>query len=110
MSIDEIHMEWVNNDEATEAEEEEADYAKMAAKDIQGRLKMERFRRRQEERKLGVANWAQLMSLEAAQKNPKEGLGPGIGEPGAGTLGGGGTKYQPPANAAVAPRSQVAKV
>lgn len=101
VSIDEIHMEWVNNDAQDEAEQEEEDFAKMAAKDIQGRLKMERFRRRQEERKRGVANWAQLMSLEAAQKNPTPGGGPPGVDTEGGTFGGGGGggggKYQPPA-------------
>lgn len=95
VSIDEINMEWLDHDEGDEEEEEEANFAEMAARDIQSRLKMERFRRRQEERKLGVANWAQMMSMEAAAKNPNAAPAPGLR---AGDVGreGDGSKYVPP--------------
>lgn len=95
VSIDEIRMEWVDNDDGGEEEEEEANFAEMAARDIQSRLKMERFRRRHEERKLGVANWAQMMSMEAAAKNPNAPPAPGLR---AGDVGpsGSGNKYIPP--------------
>lgn len=95
VSIDEINMEWVDHDEGAEEEEEEADFAEMAARDIQSRLKMERFRRRHEERKLGVANWAQMMSMEAAAKNPNAAPAPGLNA-GDGGIGGDGSKYVPP--------------
>lgn len=95
VSIDEINIEWVDHDDGNEEEEEEANFAEMAARDIQSRLKFERFRRRQEERKLGVANWAQMMSMEAAAKNPNAAPAPGLraGDTG---QGGGGSKYVPP--------------
>lgn len=93
VSIDEINMEWVDNQEDGEEEEEEANFKEIAARDIQSRLKMERFRRRQEERKMGVANWAQLMSIEAAAKNPNAAPAPGLRDGGSG---GGGNKYVPP--------------
>lgn len=97
VSIDEIHMEWLDNNNDNEKQEEEADYAQIAARDIQSRLKMERFRRRQEERKLGVANWAQMMSLEAAARNPNAAPAPGLGNPGEGGANASTGKYQPPA-------------
>lgn len=95
VSIDEIHVEWVDHDDGLEEQEEEANFAEMAARDIQSRLKMERFRRRQEERKMGVANWAQMMSMEAAAKNPNVAPAPGLraGDTGASA---GGSKYVPP--------------
>lgn len=95
VSIDEIHVEWISNEDASEEEEEEANYAEMAARDIQSRLKLERFKRRQEERRLGVANWAQMMSMEAAAKNPTQAPAPGLrtGEGGAGPI---SSKYVPP--------------
>lgn len=97
VSIDEIHVEWIQREDGPEAgDEEEADFASMAAKDIQSKLKMERFKRRQEERRLGVANWAQMMSMQAAAQDPYSGVGPGIAD-GAGGGAGGGSKYQPPA-------------
>eukprot|EP00172_Hildenbrandia_rubra_P000390 Plantae.Rhodophyta-Hildenbrandia_rubra.ctg11857.p1 GENE.Plantae.Rhodophyta-Hildenbrandia_rubra.ctg11857~~Plantae.Rhodophyta-Hildenbrandia_rubra.ctg11857.p1 ORF type:complete len:406 (-),score=61.31 Plantae.Rhodophyta-Hildenbrandia_rubra.ctg11857:586-1803(-) len=94
ISSEEIDMDWVekNTDEDLE---EEIDYEKMAAKDIQSRLKMERFRQRQEERRLGFTNWAQRMSMEAAAKDPSS-------SPGGGDDGGGASKgmsqgkYVPP--------------
>lgn len=93
VSIDEINVEWINNEDDDEEEEEETNYAELAARDIQSRLKMERFRQRQEERKLGVANWAQMMSLEAAAKNPSAPPAPGLRqETPANTTG----KYVPP--------------
>lgn len=95
VSIDEINMEWVDQDDAGEEEEEEANFAELAARDIQSRLKMERFRRRQEERKLGVANWAQMMSMEAAAKNPNQAPAPGL-RPADGSAAGSGGKYVPP--------------
>lgn len=70
VSVDEINIEWMSQDDDKDEDEEEKDFAKMAERDIQSRLKMERFRQRIEERKLGVANWAQKMSMEAAAKNP----------------------------------------
>jgi translation initiation factor 3 subunit G len=96
VSVDEIFMEWVELANAGEEEEEEADYASMAARDIQGMLRMERMKRRMEERKKGVANWAQLMALEATQRNPGEAPAPGMrgGESGGGSAPGG--KYVPP--------------
>lgn len=95
VSVDEIFMEWMEQANAEEEEEEEADYASMAAKDIQGMLRMERMKRRMEERKKGVANWAQLMALEAQQRNPDEGPAPGMrGDGGGGGMVGG--KYVPP--------------
>lgn len=99
VSIDEIIMEWVDHEDGGEEEEEEADYAEMAARDIQSRLKMERFRRRQEERKLGVANWAQMMAMEAAAKNPNQAPAPGL-RPLDGAGGGSGNKYVPPSKRA----------
>lgn len=98
VSIDEVHMEWIDNEDVGEEEEEEADFAQMAQKDIQSRLKMERFRRRQEERRLGVENWAQLMSMEAAAKNPNAGPAPGLGAAGgdSGASGASSGKYVPP--------------
>lgn len=78
-SHDEINLEWlVNPDDAAEDDDADANYAEMAARDIQSRLKLERFKQRQEERKLGVANWAQMMSLEAAAKNPSATPAPGL--------------------------------
>lgn len=78
VSIDEINMEWVEPKDGENEEEEEADFASMAAKDIQSRLRYERILRRNEERKKGVANWAQLMSLEAAKRNPNDAPAPGM--------------------------------
>jgi translation initiation factor 3 subunit G len=95
VSVDEIHMEWIEHATDDADEEEEADYASMAAKDIQGMLRMERFKRRQEERRHGVANWAQLMALEASQRNPGEAPPPGM-EPVAGAGAAPGGKYVPP--------------
>lgn len=95
LSIDEIHMEWIQQEDDEEADDEEADFTKMAAKDIQSRLKMERFKRRQEERKLGVANWAQMMSMQAAAHDPNATSQLGLTDPSA--AGPPGTKYQPPA-------------
>lgn len=95
VSIDEIHMEWVDHDDGLEEQEEEANYAEMAVRDVQSRLKMERFRRRQEERKLGVANWAQMMSMEAAAKNPNVAPAPGL-RVGDTAVNSGGSKYVPP--------------
>lgn len=110
LSIDEINVEWMVHEDDKDEDEEEKDFAKMAERDIQSRLKMERFRQRIEERKLGVANWAQKMSMEAAAKNPGgEAAGPGAaggpGAPGGGVgMGGAGVglggatggKYIPP--------------
>lgn len=93
VSIDEINVEWINNNDDNDDEEEETNYREMAARDIQSRLKLERFRQRQEERKLGVANWAQMMSLEAAAKNPNATPAPGTRpDPTPNTTG----KYVPP--------------
>lgn len=78
VSVDEINVEWINNDDDDDDDDDDMNYAEMAAKDIQSRLRMERFRQRQEERKLGVANWAQMMSLEAAAKNPNAPPAPGL--------------------------------
>jgi translation initiation factor 3 subunit G len=95
VSVDEIFMEWMEQAGAEEEEEEEVDYASIAAKDIQGMLRMERMKRRMEERKKGVANWAQLMALEAQQRNPDEPAAPGLrgGDNGGSMVGG---KYVPP--------------
>lgn len=98
VSIDEIHMEWIKQDDADEEEEEEEDFEQMAARDIQSRLKMERFKRRQEERRLGVANWAQMMSMQAAASDPNGGLASGVTDPNASKSATG--KYQPPAKRA----------
>ncbi|KAI0562342.1 Translation initiation factor eIF3 subunit G [Gracilaria domingensis] len=78
LSIDEINMEWVTNEQNEDEEEEEINFAKKAQQDIQTQLKMLRFKKRQEERKLGVANWAQMMSLQAAAKTPNETPAPGL--------------------------------
>lgn len=107
LSVDEIDVEWVNNDDDKDDEnEEDTNYAEMAARDIQSRLKIERFRQRVEERKLGVANWAQKMSLEASAKTGDDSnTGPpgsmnaisninNIG--GSSTIGSTGGKYVPP--------------
>lgn len=96
VSVDEIFMEWVEHRDEEENEEEEADLRAQAANDIQSMLKMERFKRRADERKKGVANWAQLMSLEASQRNPDGGAPvPGMraGDGGGGAPDG---KYVPP--------------
>lgn len=95
VSIDEIHTEWVDHNDGLEEQEEETNFAEMAARDTQSRLKMERFRRRQEERKLGVANWAQMMSMEAAAKNPNLAPAPGL-RAGDTAANAGGSKYVPP--------------
>ncbi len=95
LSIDEINMEWIAPDDGGEEEEEEIDFEQMAARDIQSRLKMERFKRRQEERRLGVANWAQMMSMQATASDPNATQAPGVA--GADTGSAGPTKYQPPA-------------
>lgn len=104
VSIDEVNIEWLTPDDDEEGEEEETNYAEMAARDIQTRLKMERFRQRQEERKLGVANWAQKMSMEAAAKNPNAAPAPGLrSDQGSGTGAGnapGPSKYVPPSKRA----------
>lgn len=101
VSIDEINMEWIARDDGGPDEEEEMDFEQMAAKDIQGRLRMERFKRRFEERRAGVENWAQLMAIQAAAAaDEKAGDGAPGGAMGGGLsgLGGsGGSKYQPPA-------------
>jgi translation initiation factor 3 subunit G len=94
VSVDEIMIEWLEAAGAEEEEEEEADYAAMASRDIQGMLRMERLKRRMEERKKGVANWAQLMALEAQQRNPGETPAPGMAGGGGG--GAGPNKYVPP--------------
>lgn len=97
VSVDEIHVEWLTNEDDNEQEEEEANYAEMAARDIQSRMRAQRFKQRQEERKLGVANWAQKMAIEAAAKNPN--MAPAAGarpEPPQST----GTKYVPPSKRA----------
>lgn len=96
VSVDEINMEWIELANNEDEEEEEADLRAMAARDIQGMLRMERFKRRQEERRQGVANWAQLMALEAAQRNPGEAPAPGMDVGGGGATSGPGGKYVPP--------------
>ena len=78
ISPDEIMLEWVDNNENEDGQEEEDDFAAKAAQDIQSRLKMERLFRRQEERKLGLSNWAQMMSMEAAAKDPNQPAAPGL--------------------------------
>lgn len=93
VSIDEINMEWVGVEDIGGEVEEEANYAELAARDIQSRLKIERFLRRQQERKLGVANWAQMMSMEAAAKNPNAAPAPGLRTE---NSSGGPGKYVPP--------------
>lgn len=94
VSADEVTMEWITKNQNDEEEEEEINFAQQAQQDIQTQLKMKRFLRRQEERKLGVANWAQMMSMEAAARNPNAGPAPGlrIAEISSGTSG----KYVPP--------------
>lgn len=92
VSIDEINIEWIELEDPNKEDEEDADYAEMAARDIQTRLKMERFRRRQEERKQGFANWAQMMSADAAAKNPNAAPAPGLRS----AESGGPGKYVPP--------------
>lgn len=92
VSIDEVNVEWIESADKEEEEEEEANFAEMAARDIRTRLKLEGFKRRQEERKMGVANWAQKMSMEAAAKNPNVAPAPGLA-----TETTGGRKYVPPA-------------
>lgn len=103
ISADEIYMEWVEKKDWDEDQvDEEEDYRKMAAKDIQSRLKMERFMQRREERRLGYSNWAQRMSMEAAAKDPNGIPPPGVNPGGAlgGVLGGGTGKYVPPSKRA----------
>lgn len=96
VSVDEIFVEWLEQADEEEEEEDEADFASIAAADIQSMLRMERYKRRLEERKKGVANWAQLMSLEASQRNPDDAPAPGMrgGDGGGGSMVGG--KYVPP--------------
>lgn len=92
VSVDEVNMEWIETkDEGGHEEEEDEDFAQQAARDIQSRFKMERFMRRREERKLGVPNWAQLMSMKATQENPNAGPAPGMR-----AEGGASGKYVPP--------------
>lgn len=95
VSVDEIFMEFTEAQGGGDEEEEEVDLRAQAAHDIQSRLKMERFRTRADERKKGVANWAQLMSLEASQRNGGEdapALGMRESDGGAAT----GGRYVPP--------------
>ena len=92
VSLEEINMEWVTP--AGDSEEENSDDERAKADmDIQKRLKMERFKIKQEERRRGVNNWAQLMSLEAAARSGE--AGPSLGD-GDGGGGGPGGKYVPP--------------
>ncbi|CAN8076473.1 unnamed protein product [Agarophyton chilense] len=94
VSVDEVNMEWVSNEQSDDEEEEEINFAQKAQQDIQTQLKMLRFKKRQEERKLGVANWAQMMSMQASAKTPNEPPPPGLrtSDPSSGTSG----KYVPP--------------
>lgn len=78
VSPDEIQLDWLDQNENDEEQDEDEDFAEQAAKDIQTHLKMERFRRRHEERKLGLSNWAQMMSMEAAAKDPKQAAAAGL--------------------------------
>lgn len=95
VSVDEIFMEFTEAQAGGDEEEEEVDLRAQAAHDIQSRLKMERFRTRADERKKGVANWAQLMSLEASQRNGGEDApAPGMREGDGGASAGG--RYVPP--------------
>lgn len=97
VSVDEVNIEWLSTDDGNDQEEEEANYAEMAARDIQSRLRIQRFKQRQEERKLGVANWAQKMSIEAAAKNPNMSPAPGMRPEAPQTP---GAKYVPPSKRA----------
>lgn len=94
ISMDEINVEWITNNEDESEEEEEINYAKKARQDIQSHLKMLRFKKRLEEKKLGVDNWAQMMSLQASANTPNAPPAPGVrqAEPSSGT----GGKYVPP--------------
>ncbi|GAB0490736.1 hypothetical protein MMPV_001973 [Pyropia vietnamensis] len=95
ISLEEINMEWVTP--AGDSEEENSDDERAKADmDIQKRLKMERFKIKQEERRRGVNNWAQLMSLEAAARSGEAGPSLGGEGDGAGGSGGAGGKYVPP--------------
>ena len=95
VSLDEFFIEWISPEDGADDEDEEIDLDKMADRDIQTRLKMERFNRRKEERRLGVANWAQAMSIKATASDPNATQAPGVG--GVDTGSSGPTKYQPPA-------------
>lgn len=95
ISLEEINMEWVTP--AGDSEEENSDDERAKADmDIQKRLKMERFKIKQEERRRGVNNWAQLMSLEAAARSGEAGPSLGGDADGGGGGGGAGGKYVPP--------------
>lgn len=98
VSIDEIPVEWLESEDKGSDDEEEANFAQMAAKDVQSRLRMQRFMQRQEERRMGAANWAQAMSMKAAARNPDAAPAPGMGATqNAGNVPG---KYVPPSKRA----------
>jgi len=69
VSLDDISIEYKHG----EGSEGEEDLKAKEQKDIQKMLAMQRFKRRLEERRAGVANWAQLMALKAgAQRDELE--------------------------------------
>eukprot|EP00871_Galdieria_phlegrea_P000354 jgi/Galph1/1319/GphlegSOOS_G5985.1 len=68
VSLDEVVIEYKRSEEL----ETEEDLREKDQKDIQKLLAMQRFKRRLEERRAGVANWAQLMALKAGA--PREEL------------------------------------
>ncbi|PXF44122.1 Eukaryotic translation initiation factor 3 subunit G [Gracilariopsis chorda] len=94
ISMDEISVEWITNDEDEDEEEEEINYAKKARQDIQSHLKMLRFKKRLEEKKLGVDNWAQMMSMQASANTPNAPPAPGLRQ--AESSSGAPGKYVPP--------------
>ncbi|GJD11884.1 Eukaryotic translation initiation factor 3 subunit G [Galdieria sulphuraria] len=69
VSLDDVSIEYKRGEES----EGEEDLKAKEQKDIQKMLAMQRFKRRLEERRAGVANWAQLMALKAgAQRDELE--------------------------------------